>query len=141
MHLSLGDIDSHTSSTVARINIKQSKIDPFCKSIQLFLGTTDNVICLVKAILSYLALRGNKFGTLFIIDNDIPLTRQPFSTSLSAILMATKLDLHKYNSHGFRIEAATSAKLTRVSGLDIKILKRWRSNTFERYIRTPREYL
>ena len=73
-------------------------------------------------------------------DKDIPLTRQSFSTSLSN-LAATKLDHHKYNTHSFRIGAATSAKLAGVSELDIKMLGRWRSNTFECYIRTPREYL
>ena len=143
VHLSLGDIaiDSHTAPTVVRINIKQSKTDPFRKGIQLFLGTTDHVICPVKAILPYLALRGSKLGPLFMTDKDIPLTRQSFSTSLSAILAATKLDHHKYNTQSFKIGAATSAKLAGASELDIKMLGRWRSNTFERYIRTPREYL
>ena len=95
VHLSLRDIaiDSHTSPTVVRINIKQSKTDLFRKGIQLSLGTTDHIICPVKAILPYLqsvALRGSKFGPLFMTDKDIPLTRQSFSTSLSAILMVTK---------------------------------------------------
>ena len=55
VHLSLGDIaiDSHTAPIVVRINIKQSKTDRFCKGIQLFLGTTDHVICPVKVILPY----------------------------------------------------------------------------------------
>ena len=40
VHLSLQDIviDSHTAPTVIRVNIKQSKMDPFRKGIQLFLG-------------------------------------------------------------------------------------------------------
>ena len=124
MHLSLGDIaiDSHTAPKVVRINIKQSKTDPFRKGIQLFLGTTDHVICPVKAILPYLALRGSKLGPLFMTDNNIPLTRQSFSTFFSAILEATKLNHHKYNTSSFRIGAATSAKLAGVSELDIKML-------------------
>jgi len=67
VHLSFQDIaiDSHTSPTVVRISIKQSKTVPFCKGIQLFLGTTDHTICPIKAILPYLALRGSRPGPLF----------------------------------------------------------------------------
>ena len=93
VHLSLENIatDSHTSSTVVRINIKQSKTDPFRNGIQLFFEATDGIICPVKVILPYLALRGSKFSPLFIMNYNIPLTRQSFSTSLSAILAATQL--------------------------------------------------
>ena len=143
VHLSFQDIaiDSCTSLTVVRLSIKQSKTDPFRKGIQLFLGTTDHTICPVKAILPYLALRGNRPGPLFITASNTPLTRQFFTTSLSTILTATGLDHHKYNTHSFRIGAATSAKMAGVSELDIKMLGHWRSSTFECYIRTPREHL
>ena len=101
------------------------------------------IIIFARSSRSYhtLALRGGKFGPLFITDNNIPLTRQSFSTPLSEILAAAQLDHHKYNTHSFRIGAATSAKLAGMSELDIKMLGCWRSNTFKRYIRTPREYL
>ena len=140
MHLSLQDIaiDSCTSPTVVRINIKQSKTDPFHKNIQLFLGTTDHTVSPIKGIL---ALRGNKPGPLFITDNNTPLTKQVFSISRSAILTATRLDHHRYSTHRFCIGAATSAKLAGVSELNIKMLERWRSSIFECYIRTSREHL
>ena len=91
VHLSFQDvaIDSSTALTVIRISIKQSKTDPFRKGIQLFLGTTDHIICPIKAILPYLALRRSKPGPLFVTNNNTPLTRQFFSASLSAILTAT----------------------------------------------------
>ena len=55
VHLSLQDIasDSHTAPTLIRLNIKQSKTDPFRKAIQLFLGKTDHCVCPIKAILPY----------------------------------------------------------------------------------------
>ena len=67
VHLSLQDIaiNSYTAPTVIRLNIKQSKTDPFHKGIQLFLGKTDHNICLIAAILPYLTLRGSKPGPLF----------------------------------------------------------------------------
>ena len=64
VHLSLQDIaiDSHTVPTVIRLNIKQSKMDPFRKGIQLFLGKTDRNVCPIAAILPYFALTGSKPG-------------------------------------------------------------------------------
>ena len=48
------------------IFIKQSKTDPFCKGINIFLGATNNDVCLIKGILPYLAVRGNQKGLLFV---------------------------------------------------------------------------
>ena len=94
VHLSLQDIaiESHRAPTVIRLNIIQSKMDPFLKGIQLFLGKTDHCVCPFTAILSYLALRGSKLGPLFIFYNSSPLTRHYFSTSLSAILSTAGVD-------------------------------------------------
>ena len=127
--------------TVIRLSIKQSKTDPFHKGIQFFLGKTDHNVCLIAAILPCLALRGSKPDPLIMTYNSSSLTRHYFSTSLSAILSAAGVDQKRYSTHSFRIGAATSAKLVGMSELDIKKLGRWRSNTFECYIRTPREYL
>ena len=41
------------------MRIKQSKTDPFCVGVYLFLGKTDEVICPIKGILPYLAIRGS----------------------------------------------------------------------------------
>ena len=143
VHLSFQDIaiDSRTSPTIIRLIFKQSKTDLFRKGVQLFPRKMDYSICPIKAILPYLALRGSRPGPLFITHNNSPLTKQFFSTSLSAILTAAGLDHHRYNTHSFRIGAATSAELAGVLELDIKMLGRWRSNTFEHYIRIPREHL
>ena len=126
VHLSLQDIaiDSHTTPVVNRLNITHSKTDPFCKGIQLFLGKTDHNICPIATILPYLALRGIKPGPLFMIYNGSPLTRHYFSTSLSAILSAAGVDQKCYNTHSFKIGAATLAKLAGMSELDIKMLGR-----------------
>ena len=126
VHLSLQDIaiDSHTACTVIRLNIKQSKVDPFRKGIQLFLGRTDHIVCLIAVLLPYLALRGSKLGPTFMTYNSSPLTRYySLSTSLSAILLAAGVD-QNIITHNFRIGAAVSAKLIGMSELDIKMLGR-----------------
>ena len=92
--VSLKDIalDNKTSPSLVRINIKQSKTDPFHKGFHLFLGCTGHHICPVKALLPYLAVRGSTEGPLFITEEGSPLTRRRFSTELSSILHAAGLE-------------------------------------------------
>ena len=81
-HLSLGDISLDNRDTLLRIHIKQSKTDPFCRGIEIYLGATDDCICPLKGILPYLALRGRRDGPLFIFSDGRGLTRQLFSSML-----------------------------------------------------------
>ena len=63
-HLSVDNIsvDNKASQSIIQVTIRQSKTDHFRKGVQLFLKQTHHQICPVKAILSYLALRGTKAG-------------------------------------------------------------------------------
>ena len=47
VHLNLGDIavDNPAAPTVIRVSIKQSKTDPFCRGVNLFLGKTGTDLC------------------------------------------------------------------------------------------------
>ena len=87
-HLSYDDvsIDCRDSPSVVQIHIKQSKTDPFRKSVYLCLGKTDSDVCPVKAILPYMVIRGSKSGPLFLTADSKPLTHQRFHTSLSSLL-------------------------------------------------------
>ena len=143
VHLTIKDIaiDKKVEPSVVRVTIKQSKTDPFWQGINLFLGVTEHAVCPVKTILPYLVLRENKDGPLFISAKGIPLTRQYFSKALSIILKHIGLDDWQYNTHSFRIRAASSAKAPGVSDTHINILGRWQSSVYQLYIRTPREQL
>ena len=142
-HLSINDIavDNRNSPSLLRVTIKQSKTDPFRKGVQIFLGRTGKAICPVTAILPYLAIRGNTEGLLFITKTGRPLTRQHFSSALTTILQTAGLQAEQYNTHSFRIGAATSAKQSGISDLHIKMLGRWQSSAYETYIKTPRSQL
>lgn len=143
IHLSLGDIalDSRTTPTIVWLTIKQSKTDPFCKGVRLCLGRTGSVVCPVKALLPYLAIRGSAPGSLFISASGAPLTRAQFKAHLSATLQKAGLDDSKYNTHSFRIGAATSAKAVGISDVHIQLLGRWRSSAYLGYIKTPTHVL
>ena len=142
-HLTIDDIaiDNHITPSTIRVRIKQSKTDPFREGVYLFLGKTDQIICPVNGILPYLAIRGNMPGPLFVMENKKPLTRQRFYLSLAAVLEQSGLNHKNYNTHSFRIGAATTARQAGIPDALIQMLGRWQSNAYKQYIKTPREEL
>ena len=141
VHLSPADIaiDNKTNPQIIRLTIKQSKTDPFRRGVKLYLGRTDSPICPVLGILPFLAVRGNRSGPLFILNDSRMLTRQIFSSFRDDILERLHLNLHLYNTHSFRIGATTSAKEAGIDDTYVKMLGRWRSDTYQQYIRAPPE--
>ena len=138
-HLTLKDIalDSRSNPSAIWLTIKQSKTDPFRKGVRLCLGRTDSAVCPVKALLPYLAVRGSTPGPLFTLYDGKPLTRARFKTLLSTTLKQAGLDDRKFNTHSFRIGAATSAKAAGIADIHIQMLGRWKSSAYQSYIRTP----
>ena len=69
------------------------------------------------------------------------LTRQQFALLISNTLKLAGIDDKHYNTHSFRIGAATSAKEAGFSDVQIKMLGRWKSEAHQLYVHTPREQL
>ena len=63
-HLNVSDIsvDKISNPTTTKVRIKASKTDPFRQGVDLFVGKTDNKLCLVTAMMAYLAKEGQKEG-------------------------------------------------------------------------------
>lgn len=142
-HLSLKDIsvDSRKNPRLIKVTIKQSKTDPFRKGVHLYLGATDLPICPISGILPYLAARGARAGPLFVTEKGKVLTRQIFSNKIDTVLEQLQIDPSYYNTHSFRIGAATTAAQARISEAHIKTLGRWRSDAYQRYIKMPPQEL
>ena len=138
-HLSLQDIavDIRDTPRLMQVDLKQSKTDPFRQGVTLYLGATDSTICPIKAVLSYLAIRGGHAGPLFLSQSGKGLTRHMFTTELDSLLAELNLNKHHYNSHSFRIGAATTAMQAKIPETHIQMLGRWRSDAYQRYIKTP----
>ena len=136
VHLSLADVavDRRSSPQVIQLRIKQSKTDPFRQGINLYLGKTGKEICPIKALLPYLVLRGDRPGPLFLLQDGRRLTRQIFATTLDNLLKELHLNPVEFNTHSFRIGAATSAKEANISDMYIKMLGRWRSDAYQCYV-------
>lgn len=142
-HLSLNDIsiDNRCNPRLVKVHIKQAKTDPFRQGVDIYLGATDNPICPVSGILPYLAVRGTQPGPLFITNDGKYLTRLLFSTRIDALLESLHVDTSQYNTHSFRIGAATTAAQAHIPETHIKTLGRWRSDAYQRYIKMPPQEL
>ena len=123
-HLTLQDLslDSRLNPTRIQVTIKQSKTDPFRPGHKLCLGITGSSICPISA---YLAARGPRSkGPLFVMANGDYLTRQLFASRLSAVLEQAGFSSKQYNTHSFRIGAATTAKEKGISDQNVRSLEK-----------------
>ncbi len=117
------------------IQLRQSKTDPFGQGVKIFLGNTGQRICPVTAILAFLAVRpGTLQGPLFRYSDGTTLTRDRLVGEVRVTLAQHGRDPTHFNGHSFRIGTATAAG---IPDHIIKMLGRWRSDTYTLYIRTP----
>ena len=93
--------------------------------------------CPVELLLKYLAMRGPRPGALFITVDGLPVSRSQFSNMLSSAIQFCGLSPSVYKGHSFQIGAASHAADKGLSDAQIRLLGRWKSNAFLKYIRTP----
>ena len=126
----------------AILRLKQSKTDPFRKGIEIKLFKTDNIICPFVALKRFLVVRKSQFGIgslsdpFYLMSKNEALTRQYFLEKLKIVLEMCGFDPKLYNGHSFRSGAATSAGIANIEDHMIKVLGRWRSDSYCRYIKT-----
>ena len=95
-------------------------------------------LCPLQALRLYIASRGSAKGPLFCFQNLHPVSRNFFISKLNYILKLCGLSPLLYKSHSFRIGAASFYASIGLSDEQIRLLGRWRSNAFRRYIRCQR---
>ena len=105
-----------------QVKIKHSKTYPFRKGVNIYLGATRRDLYPIRGILSCLALRGNRSGPLFILQDGRGLTWHLFKEALDNLLSALDMDKRKYNTYSFRIGAATPAKQANIPDTYIHML-------------------
>lgn len=67
----------------------------------------------------------------------LPISRAHFSQQLSLAIQFCRLAPSRYKGHSFRIDAASFAADQGFSDTQIRLLGRWKSNAFQKYIRLP----
>ena len=143
VHLSLGDlaIDSHDTPSLIRLAIKQSKTDPFRQGVDIYIGSTNGPVCLVKALIEYLWVRPSTQGALFLFESGAPLTQASLVARLQQALQRAGLNPSDFNGHSFRIGAATTAAQKGLEDSLIQTLGHWKSAAYKTYIKLPRSQL
>ena len=131
-------VDQHENPSVIRIRLKQSKTDTFRHGVDIFLGRTKADLCPVAALLAFVAVRPSVAGPLFVFEDGSFLSRDKLVSAVQSALRQAGID---YKGHSFRIGAATTAAEVGLEDSMVKMLGRWESSAYKRYIRTPRETL
>ena len=142
IHLGVADVaeDSHSSPSCLRLRIKASKTDPFRKGCFLHIGKGEFLLCTIHSLLTYLNLRGDAPGPLFLFTDGRPLSRALLTSWLRDILSSAGIQ-GNFSSHSFQIGAATVAAGNGIPDHQIQALGRWTSSAYLSYIRTPAESL
>ena len=128
-------MDDRKNPSVLAIQLKKSKSDPFRKGVKIVLGRTQNELCPVSALLSYLQRRGQKPGPLFLWNDGRALTRESFVKAVRGALRKANLPADQFAGHSFRIGAATTAATMGLEDSLIQTLGRWKSTAYLLYIR------
>ena len=144
VHLSLGDValDSRITPTIVWLNIKQSKTDLFRKGAKLCLGRTESVVCPVKTLLPYLAVRGSAPGPLFRFRRMGCLWPEPTSKLFSPLHWREQAWMIQSTTlTAFELGPLPRRKAVGMADVHIQMLGRWRSSAYQAYIRTPAQVL
>ena len=129
--------DLKFSSSTVTIYLKVSKADPFRNGINICLAASGKSVCPLRALRNHIDNYPGYVGPVFHFADGSFLTRHRLSTSLGDLLRSTPYSGMNYTSHSFRIGAATAAAAADVPDWLIKVLGRWSSDCYQRYIRTP----
>lgn len=145
IHLCIRDVQICAQDACATLLLKSSKTDPFRRGVKIFLHAVPDIICPVAALTHYLKIRrstGAQPGDpLFIDRENHALTRDYFLTKLKELVTKVGMQSCNFSGHSFRIGAATSAANAQIEDHIIKVLGRWNSDSYTRYIRTSQDTL
>ncbi len=129
-HLTVGDVSVDLVARFASVSLKESKSDPFRLGVIVRIGVLPHRLCPVRALATYLLVRGPRPGPLFVFDNGAVLTR----VFLVNLLRQWFPSATTVNTHSFRRGGATALASSGVSSFMIQLLGRWRSNSYLQYI-------
>ena len=143
VHITFSNVslDDVANPQLIKLRLEASKTDPFRKGVDIVLGRTNNQLCPIADLLAYLAVKSGKPGFLFAFNDGRLLTKVRFVNKVRQALSLAGLDAKCYAGHSFRIGAATTSGMCRLSDFTIKMLGRWESTAYLLYIRTPRVQL
>ena len=138
--ISIGDLT--LSSTTTTLFFPRSKFDRFNRGVLICYFRTQTALCPIRSLHVYLRVRFQRFSELssiqiplFLIPNGHPLSRLQFVQRLHLLLSTIGVDASLYSAHSFRIGAASTAANVNLPVCLMKIVGRWSSSAYQRYLR------
>jgi hypothetical protein len=130
------DLTSLLSASYMIVHLDQSKTDPFRQGTDIIVSNRSAI----TAMASYLSQRANlkQDQSLFMENDGKPLTVASLVRAMRAMLSKASIpNIDRYKGHSFRKGGATSLHLAGFSDSVIKMMGRWHSFAFARYVDTP----
>ena len=125
--------NSHLPSlTITFTSYKHSNGSPYVITIP-----TQPPPCPVQSLRQFLQYRGESPGFLYLTPLNLPLSRHQLAAFLTLTLQYSGYDPKLYNTHSFRIGAASHAASQGFTPLQIQRMGRWRSDAVLKYLRHP----
>ncbi|XP_020915484.1 uncharacterized protein LOC110252970 [Exaiptasia diaphana] len=141
---SLNDIElkrSNDDKEYMALKITKSKTDQKREGFILYAGHSHHKVCAVCAMKENLRIqRQHSTSTtspLFSLSTGSPMSRADLKGFISTSLRLLNISQDHYSTHSFRIGGATSAAVAGLNDYEIKLLGRWSSDCYKRYIRSP----
>jgi len=132
IHLSPADISFNSAFSMMYINLKASKTDPFRSGCVIRLASIPgHELCPVGAMRCFLSFRGDSEGPLFTLSSGRFLSRGMVDYFLHLSLPGVP----NIRTHSFRIGGASAALAAGASDALIRVMGRWSSDCYNRYIR------
>lgn len=107
--------------------------------LQISRNLENPLLCPLRALQYFMKIRkhASQNGALFSFMDGNPVSRRCFTKNLQNSLAFCGLDTKRYQSHSFRIGAATAAADLGASDIQIQNMGRWKSTAFKKYRRVP----
>ena len=118
-----------------QVTIPQSK--SASKPEVILVVASPGEFCPVLAIQAFLQVRGQSPGPVFAHVDGTGYRYSCVNRLLATIFASCGLDSTRYKGHSFRIGAASEAAKAGFSDAQIRLMGRWKSDAFRKYIRMP----
>ena len=126
--------ENHLIITISKFkhNMKRQPFDLVMVKQQL------KEICPLTNLIEYIRVRGTNPGPLFCLPDGSPVPRELFIRHLKNTISFCGLSTKLFKSHSFRIGGASFYAELGLSDEQIRLIGRWKSDAFKKYIRCQR---
>jgi hypothetical protein len=119
-----------------KVFIKRSKTDQSNRGFTINISCVPDITCAVCAMHKYQSSKPLQIPTapLFVFASGVPLKKTLFQKNLNLMLSFKNYPINEFSGHSLRIGSATTGASVGLQDWEIKLLGRWTSDAYHRYI-------